>query len=417
MKYESREYVYKDGSSIQLEGKEAVERDEIKGCLFNSNINSADKCVKYEGRIYEREDVLSHEDLINENDDIKMMHHAGRFDGFNGGNGKSIEVIERKAKALEDINVDNVESVQVDECISNGEWNGQLVSHRKYDKVNEWIENNRLYIVNEYVINEEKELNGLFYYDKKGKIKRIVRELSAGQVEGKYDYMEEKCEDVKIKVYDVMKEDDVLDNIYDDNIIASIRISRRNEDIFERKLCKYSGERRIEKVKEEKILNGEMVGIRSEINGEIEEVLSIKEEKVDKNIIYRSGLNNFIVEKLDVMKKGEDKLNSCKLEFKDEGRLYINGGNYFGKDAGKLVYKKNGFKAFKDNNEGIKVNHVSKVYYEFINGMFVRKEREILVNVNEDVILRKRHVVVSERLFNRVKVGDKVAFIYNNMDE
>lgn len=134
-RYEARDYEYLDGSVIHLEAKEAIKRDEIKGHLFNSNINSADKCVKYEGIIYERENVLSREDLINENDDIKMMHHAGKFDGFNGGNGKIIEVIERKAKALEDINVDNVKSIEVDECISNGKWNGKLVSQEKYDEI------------------------------------------------------------------------------------------------------------------------------------------------------------------------------------------------------------------------------------------------------------------------------------------
>ena len=174
-RYEARDYEYLDGSVIHLEAKEAIKRDEIKGHLFNSNINSADKCVKYEGIIYERENVLSREDLINENDDIKMMHHAGRFDGFNGGNGKSIEVIERKAKALEDINVDNVESVQVDECISNGKWNGKLVSHRKYDEVNEWIENNRLNIVKIFEIGEYDEdkkcvIDGNMFYFRKGKL-------------------------------------------------------------------------------------------------------------------------------------------------------------------------------------------------------------------------------------------------------
>ena len=127
--------INKKGESKRAKGADAEKARKVGKGFARSKVGKYLDNGKYEGRIYEREDVLSREDLINENDDIKMMHHAGRFDGFNGGNGKSIEVIERKAKALEDINVDNVESIEVDECISNGKWNGELVSQERYDEI------------------------------------------------------------------------------------------------------------------------------------------------------------------------------------------------------------------------------------------------------------------------------------------
>lgn len=406
MKYEAREYKYLNGSSIQLEAKEAIKRDEIKGHLFNSNINSADKCVKYEGRVYERENVLSREDLINENDDIKMMHHAGKFDGFNGGNGKIIEVIERKAKALKDINVDNVKSIEVDECISNGKWNGKLLSQERYDDLIEFINNNEISIVKIYEIGEydnDKKcvIDSSMFYFRKGKLFILKEDV----IENRYD----------------------LSNIHE--VENDFALSRRNSDVFIRRSKNIRGDKIIENVKD-LIIEEEKVAVRNNSDGCIEEVNVNSQEAVEIKEFKRCNLMNIVIEDLNIMKRNDDELVSCKLEFKDASKIYLNGGNYLSKSAGKFGE----LKAEKDEGCKVALDKNSKVVYEAsgLNGAirvgrfnkenkaynYIKVNRKEGKNAYSKLVInhRERHPAISERLAKYVKVGDKLAVIYK-MDE
>ena len=149
MKYEARDYEYLDGSVIHLEAKEAIKRDEIKGCLYNNNQAKG----KYEGIIYSRTEKI---DINKEDNDIRMMEHTGKFDGFNGASKHLTDdapsyikptmiKFNGNAKPLDEINPE-IETIMTDECISNGKWNGQLLTTDKYNKLQEYINNNGLYM-------------------------------------------------------------------------------------------------------------------------------------------------------------------------------------------------------------------------------------------------------------------------------
>lgn len=98
---------------------------------------------KFEGHIYDRTEDLN---LSKEDDDIRMMEHAGRFDGFNGASQQlnndapayikpTMIKFTGNAKPLDEINAEEIETIKTDECISNGKWNGQLISQEKYDEI------------------------------------------------------------------------------------------------------------------------------------------------------------------------------------------------------------------------------------------------------------------------------------------
>ncbi len=398
------------GEAKRAKGADAEKARKVGKGFARSKVGKYLDNGKYEGIIYERENVLSREDLINENDDIKMMHHAGKFDGFNGGNGKSIKVIERKAKALEDINVDNVESVQVDECISNGKWNGKLVSHRKYDEVNEWIENNRLNIVKIFEIGEYDEdkkcvIDGNMFYFRKGKLFVLSGQVMADR----YD----------------------LSNIHE--VANDFAVSRRNSDVFIRRSKNIRGDKIIENVKDN-VIEEEKVAVRNNSDGCIEEVKVDSEEVVEIKEFKRSNLMNIIIEDLDIMKRNDDELVSCKLKFKDEGKVYLNGGDYLSKSAGKYSVEKGGLRAEREMGSKVALDKNSKVVYvaSELNGAirvgkfnkeskaydYIKVNRKEGKNAFSKLVInhRERHVAISERLVKYVKVGDKLAIIYN-MDE
>ena len=98
---------------------------------------------KFEGHIYDRtEDLnISKED----NDDIRMMTHAGRFDGFNGASKESTNdapayikptMIEfnGNAKPLDEINPE-IETIMTNEYISKGKWNGKQTTTEIYNNI------------------------------------------------------------------------------------------------------------------------------------------------------------------------------------------------------------------------------------------------------------------------------------------
>lgn len=98
---------------------------------------------KFEGHIYDRTEEIN---ISKEDDDIRMMEHHGRFDGFNGAsqinNNDAPAYIKPtmikfngNAKPLDEINAEEIETIMTDECISNGKWNGQLISQEKYDEI------------------------------------------------------------------------------------------------------------------------------------------------------------------------------------------------------------------------------------------------------------------------------------------
>ena len=98
---------------------------------------------KFEGHIYDRTEEIN---ISKEDDDIRMMEHAGRFDGFNGAgkhltndapayNKPTMIKFNGNAKPLDEINAEEIKSIMTDECISNGKWNGQLISQEKYDEI------------------------------------------------------------------------------------------------------------------------------------------------------------------------------------------------------------------------------------------------------------------------------------------
>ena len=98
---------------------------------------------KFEGHIYDRTEEIN---LSKEDDDIRMMEHAGRFDGFNGASKQSINdapayikptmiKFNGNAKPLDEINAEEITTIKTDTCISNGKWNGQLISQEKYDEI------------------------------------------------------------------------------------------------------------------------------------------------------------------------------------------------------------------------------------------------------------------------------------------
>lgn len=109
---------------------------------------------KFEGHIYDRTEEINISK--EEEDDIRMMEHPGRFDGFNGASKQSINdapsyikptmiKFNGNAKPLDEINPE-IETIMTDECISNGKWNGQLLTTNKYNKLQEYINNNGLYM-------------------------------------------------------------------------------------------------------------------------------------------------------------------------------------------------------------------------------------------------------------------------------
>ena len=167
-----RIYTYLDGTEIELNERENIQRDEIKGCLYNNNQSKG----KYEGRIYSRTEKIE----INkeDNDDIKMMEHAGRFDGFNGASKQSINdapayikptmiKFNGNAKPLDEINPE-IETIMTDECISNGKWNGELLTTDKYNKLQEYINNNGLYMtpIYEEILKTITTKNGIIIEEK-----------------------------------------------------------------------------------------------------------------------------------------------------------------------------------------------------------------------------------------------------------
>lgn len=98
---------------------------------------------KFEGHIYDRTEDLN---ISKEDDDIRMMEHPGIFDGFNGASEQSTNDAQAyikptmitftgNAKPLDEINAEEIETIMTDECISNGKWNGQLISQEKYDEI------------------------------------------------------------------------------------------------------------------------------------------------------------------------------------------------------------------------------------------------------------------------------------------
>ena len=133
-----RTYTYLDGTEIELNERETIQRDEIKGCLFNNNQSKG----KHEGRIYSRTEELN---ITKDDDDIRMMEHAGRFDGFNGGSEGSTNdapayiiptmiKFNGNAKPLNEINPE-IETIMTDECISNGKWNGKQTTIEIYNNI------------------------------------------------------------------------------------------------------------------------------------------------------------------------------------------------------------------------------------------------------------------------------------------
>lgn len=166
-----RTYTYLDGTEIELNERENIQRDEIKGCLYNNNQAKG----KYEGRIYSRTEKI---DINKEDDDIRMMEHAGRFDGFNGASKQSTNdaptyiiptMIEfnGNAKPLNEINPE-IETIMTDECISNGKWNGELLTTDKYNKLQEYINYNGLYMtpIYEEILKTNTTKNGIILEEK-----------------------------------------------------------------------------------------------------------------------------------------------------------------------------------------------------------------------------------------------------------
>lgn len=134
-----RIYTYLDGTEIELNERENIQRDEIKGCLYNNNQSKG----KYEGIIYSRTEDLN----INkeDNNDIRMMEHPGRFDGFNGASQEltndapayikpNMITFTGNAKPLDEINPE-IETIRTDECISNGKWNGKQTTTEIYNNI------------------------------------------------------------------------------------------------------------------------------------------------------------------------------------------------------------------------------------------------------------------------------------------
>lgn len=98
---------------------------------------------KFEGHIYDRTEEIN---ISKEDDDIRMMEHPGIFDGFNGASKHltndtssyikpTMITFTGNAKPLDEINAEEIETIMTDECISNGKWNGQLISQEKYDEI------------------------------------------------------------------------------------------------------------------------------------------------------------------------------------------------------------------------------------------------------------------------------------------
>ena len=137
-----RTYTYLDGTEIELNERENIQRDEIKGCLFNNNMNKGKQGSKFEGRIYSRTEKI---DINKEDDDIRMMEHPGRFDGFNGASEEltndapayikpTMIKFNGNAKALNEINPE-IETIMTDECISTGKWNGKQTTIEIYNNI------------------------------------------------------------------------------------------------------------------------------------------------------------------------------------------------------------------------------------------------------------------------------------------
>lgn len=266
-----------------------------------------------------------------------------------------------------------------------------------------WAKDNKLYVVKIFEIGEYDEENdividGSMFYFKKGKLYALSDKIIAER----YD----------------------MDNM----IEVGIAISSRNENIFIRRSKKISGDKNIEKVKDVEI-NEEIVMVHNNHEGKIEEVKVNKEERKEIIEYKRSNLDNFIIENLDIMKRKYEDNVSCELKFKDEGRLYINGGDYFSKNVGKFDIVKNGLKADIEYGSKVKVNKSSRFIYGDMKengliriGKFGAKskafnynliERKNIVVVDLKINHRKRHVKASEKiLYNyQMDILNKYSFI------
>lgn len=130
---------------------------------------------KFEGHIYDRTEDLN---LSKEDDDIRMMEHPGRFDGFNGASKHltndaptyikpTMIKFNGNAKPLDEINPE-IETIMTDECISNGKWNRELLTTDKYNKLQEYINNNGLYMtpIYEEILKTITTKNGIIIEEK-----------------------------------------------------------------------------------------------------------------------------------------------------------------------------------------------------------------------------------------------------------
>ena len=277
-----RIYTYLDRTEIELNERENIQRDEIKGCLFNNNMNKGKQGSKFEGRIHSRTEPLNikHED----NDDIRMMEHPGRFDGFNGASEEltndapayiipTMIEFNGNAKPLNEINPE-IETIMTDECISTGKWNGKQTTIEIYNNIKNM---NTLKTIKELEFDNQSP-----FYMAKSKGKKIGLFLKPTNIIAG----DNKNQPQGLNINRKIKDNTIGTN---NKIYKKIYIYNANE--HEKKELKESDEYE--------------TYIRNHTEGCIEKTTGTRTEEYERQL-YRNDRNTIIKEDMNGIMKGKD---------------------------------------------------------------------------------------------------------------